>query len=193
MLPATAPARTLGASSRDGPQRVRPELHVVRASELLLREVDLERRRQLLAVPGEATEELLVVRAALVPVREQRGGDVDPLAVPALRDHVDLLPGDLLVGLLRRLWIREIEVARLAVHERVDPESLAVAGDADVDRQRNLRRVADRRDLLRLPLALAVLPDEPELGRQRGGGDRPVVLRVQRPADLERRARYTQD
>src|SRR5262249_52911985 len=51
-------------------QRVAAELHVVRTPELFLREVHLERLRQLLAVPPEAAQELLVVGAALVPVGE---------------------------------------------------------------------------------------------------------------------------
>src|SRR5207237_6686624 len=116
----------------------------------------------LLTVPGEAAQELFVVLAPFVPVREERRRDVDALAVPALRDHVDLLAGDLRVRLLRRLGVAEVEVARGAVHERVDPQPLAVARDADVDRQRNLRGVADGADFLRLPRALVFL-DEPEL------------------------------
>src|SRR5215510_15610425 len=108
-----------------GLHRLRAELHVVGAAQLLLVEIDLEGRLELLAVPGKAAHELLVVRAALVPVREQRGGDVDARAVPALRDHVDLLAGGALVRLLGLLWVREIEVAGLAVHERVDPEAAA--------------------------------------------------------------------
>src|SRR5262249_25470085 len=106
-----------------GFHRLRAELHVMGAAELLLVEIDLEGRLELLAVPGKAAHELLVVGAALVPVREQRGGDVDARAVPALRDHVDLLAGDALVRLLGLLRVRQIEVAGLAVHERVDPES----------------------------------------------------------------------
>src|SRR6185503_16938848 len=129
-------ARALAGVSLGGAQRLRAELHVMGAAELLLREIDLEGRLQLLAVPGEAAQELLVVGAALVPVGEERRGDVDALAVPALRDHVDLLAGHLLVRLLRRPGIAEVEVARGAVHERVDPQPLAVAGDADVDGQR---------------------------------------------------------
>src|SRR5919204_5799419 len=75
-----------------GLQCPRSELHVVRAPELLLEEIHLERLGQLLAVPLERAQELLVVVAFLVPVGEQRRGDVDALPVPALRDHVDLLP-----------------------------------------------------------------------------------------------------
>src|SRR5215470_18127918 len=121
-----------------GLHRLRAELHVVRAAQLLLVEVDLEGRLELLAIPGKRTHELLVVGAALVPVGEQGGRDVDARAVPALRDHVDLLAGDPLVGLFGLLRIREVEVAGLAVHERVDPEPGAVLVDADVDRQRDL-------------------------------------------------------
>src|SRR5262249_22688534 len=112
-----------------GLHRLRAELHVMGAAQLLLVEIDLEGRPELLAGPGKAAHELLVIRAALVPVREQRGGDVDARAVPALRDHVDLLAGDALVRLLGLLRIREIEVAGLAVHERVDPEARAVLVD----------------------------------------------------------------
>src|SRR6266481_6349997 len=91
---APRPPPSTACESRSRAQRLRAELHVMRAPEVLLREVHLERRLQLLAVPGEAAQELLVVGAALVPVGEQRGGDVDALTVPALGDHVDLLAGD---------------------------------------------------------------------------------------------------
>src|SRR5262249_18663784 len=155
--------RTLGAIR--GLHRLRAKLHVMRPAQLFLVEVDLEGRLQLLAVPGKAPHELLVVGAALVPLREQRGGDVDARAIPALRDHVDLLAGDPLIGLLGLLGIGEIEIARLAVHERVDPEPGPVLVDADVDRQRNLRRIADDGDLLGLPFARGVRLDEPDLGR----------------------------
>src|SRR5262245_31962113 len=111
--------------------RLRAELHVVRPAKLLLVEVDLERRLELLAVPGKAAHELLVVGAALVPVGQERRGDVDAGAVPALRDHVDLLAGDLLVRLLGLLGVREVEVAGLAVHERIHPEPGAVLVDGD--------------------------------------------------------------
>src|SRR5262249_5315957 len=163
--------RTLGAIR--GLHRLRAELHVVRPAELLLVEIDLEGRLELLAVPGKAAHELLVVGAALVPVGEQRRGDVDPRAVPALRDHVDLLAGDPLVGLLGLLRVREIEVPRLAVHERVDPEPGAVLVDADVDRQRDLRRIADDGDLLGLPFAGGVRLAQPDLRRQRPSRHRP--------------------
>src|SRR3989454_5958665 len=189
-----ASAEVRGAlESIRGFHRLGAQLHVMRAAELLLVEVDLEGGYQLLAVPAEAPHELLVVGAGLVPVREERGGDVDAGAVPALRDHVDLLAGDALVGLLRLLGIRQVEVAGLAVHERVDPEAGAVLVDADVHRQGDLGRVADDADFLRLPLAGGVGLDEPELRGERRGGDRPAVTVLERPADLERRARNAQD
>src|SRR5438477_665854 len=143
-------------------QRLGAELHVVGAPQLLLGEIDLECRRQLLAVPLEPAHELLVVLALLVPVGEQRRGDVDALPIPALRDHVDLLAGDLLVRLHGLGRVGQIEVARLAVHERVDPQALPVSADADVDGERDLRRVANVRDGLRLPLFDIVLLDEPQ-------------------------------
>src|SRR5438445_10770385 len=87
-------------------QRLRAELHVVRAAELFLVEIDLEGRLELLAVPGEGAHELLVVGAALVPVRQVRRGDVNPRPVPALREHVQLLAVDLLVRLLRLIRTR---------------------------------------------------------------------------------------
>ena len=49
----------------------RRELHVMRAAELLCLEVRFERQLELLAVPVERAQELLVVRALLVPFREQ--------------------------------------------------------------------------------------------------------------------------
>ena len=132
-----------------GPRR---ELHVMRAAELRRLEVRFERQRELLAVPVEGAQELLVVRALLVPFRQQARRDVHALAVPALRDHVDLLAGLLRIGLDRMLGI-EIEVTGRAVHERIDPQPLAVRGYRDVHGQRNLRGIADRADFLRLPLA----------------------------------------
>src|SRR5882762_1349553 len=179
------PARRGSAQARRtlevirGLHRLRAELHVMRPAELLLGEVDLERRRELLAVPLEAADELLVVGTALVPVGEERGGDVHACAVPALRNHVHLLAGHALVGLLGLLGVRDVEVPGLAVHERVHPEPGAVLVDTDVDRQRDLGRIADDGDLLRLPLARGVRLDQPELRGERGGGDRPGVAVLQ--------------
>ena len=73
---------------------------------------------ELLAVPGIGLQELLVVGALLVPVGEQRGGEIDAFTVPALRDHVDLRADLLRVDLLRRLGIAQIEETRRAIRER---------------------------------------------------------------------------
>src|SRR5262245_63693551 len=73
------------------------EPHHVRPTELEGREVELEAVAQLLAVPGVRPEELLVVRALLVPLGEERAGEVETFPVPALGDHVQLAPDLLLV------------------------------------------------------------------------------------------------
>src|SRR4030095_8213314 len=110
------------------------ELHVMRASKLFLREIYIESRRQLLAIPIKCPQELLVVGTAFVPLRKQTGSDVDAFAVPRLADHVVLPSGLLRVRLLGRLRVREVEVTRHAVHKGVDPQSLAIGGDRNVDR-----------------------------------------------------------
>src|SRR5256885_13534140 len=87
--PARGPAPPLSTAGHGRALRLGPQLHVVRAAELLLREIDLELARELAAVPGEAADELLVVVAALVPVGEQRQAVVQARALPALRDHAE--------------------------------------------------------------------------------------------------------
>src|SRR5512134_3865904 len=131
----------------------RAELHVVGAAELFLREVHLEGRLQFLAIPAECAQELFIVGAALVPFLEQARRDVDAFAVPALRDHVDLLAGLARIRLLRLFGVAQVEVAGHAIREGVDPKPLAVGSDRDIDRQRDLGRIADRSDLPGLPLA----------------------------------------
>ena len=79
---------------------------------LRLREVDGEERRELLAVPAVGLQELLVVLALLVPVREQRRREVDALAVPGLRDHVHLRADLLLVHDLLRVLGSETSKTR---------------------------------------------------------------------------------
>ena len=81
---------------------------------------DLERGRRGPCRPsGSARTNCSSSAPALVPVGQQRRGDVDTRAVPALRDHVDLLAGDPLVGLACGCsGFDQVEVARLAVHER---------------------------------------------------------------------------
>ena len=111
-------------------------MHDVRAAELGFEEVDLEQRRQVSAVPAVGLQELLVVGAFLVPVGEQRRGDVEPLAVPGLRHHVGLLADLLLRGFLRVLRVGDVEDVERAVHEGRDEEPAVVGRQADVDRER---------------------------------------------------------
>jgi len=49
-------ARRLSTAGHGRALRLRPQLHVVRAAELLLGEIDLELARELASVPGEAAE-----------------------------------------------------------------------------------------------------------------------------------------
>src|ERR1700722_4461942 len=114
--------------------RLRREFHMVGPSEPLLGEVDFERIGERMAVPSIAAQYLLIIRAGFIPLRQQAGGDVDTLAVPALRYHVDLPTRVLLVGFLRMLGVREVEVVSHAVHEGVDPEPFAVGCDGNIDR-----------------------------------------------------------
>src|SRR3989441_4652737 len=67
-----------------------PEVHDVRTAELLSQEVDREERAQPIPVPTVRLQELLAVLARLVPVGEQRGGEVNALPIPGLRHHVHL-------------------------------------------------------------------------------------------------------
>src|SRR5882724_1874663 len=148
--PATASPRrslnTLFCTVQECDLRGRPrrEFHMVRPAELLLREVDLERTSERMPVPSVGTQYLLIVRAGFIPLRQQAGGDIDTLAVPALRHHVDLPTRVFLVRFLRMLGVREVEVMGHAVHEGVDPEPFAVGCDGDIDRQGDFGRLSDR-------------------------------------------------
>src|SRR5213594_54768 len=161
----------------------RTEEHVMRATEFERIEIQLELWLQLLAIPGIGADELLVVRALFVPMREERAAEVEPLPVPALRHHVDLLADGLLVNLLRLLRIRHVKDAALAVAEATHEECAVIGAQADVHRK-HATLAADGRDFLRLPLALAVLVAEPELGRERGGGEGMVVVCRPGPPDF---------
>ena len=60
------------------------ESHLVRGSQAQLDKVEIKLGRQRLAVPAIEFEVLEVIafrRGGLVPVREERGGEVDPLAI----------------------------------------------------------------------------------------------------------------
>src|SRR5438270_514695 len=69
----------------------RAKEHVMRPAQLQLGEIESERRLQLFAVPGISAEELFVVVALLVPLRQKRAGEIEPFPVPALRHHIHLL------------------------------------------------------------------------------------------------------
>jgi hypothetical protein len=56
----------------------------MRADESESGEVQLERRGQFFPVPAIGAKELVIVLAGLVPARQERAGEVEPFAVPAL-------------------------------------------------------------------------------------------------------------
>src|SRR6202011_4462026 len=92
-LPSSPRCRPARHVERSFLERTR-KLHMMRAAELFGKKIDLEFELQLLAVPVVGTQDLLVVGALLVPMFQQRGGDIDALSIPALGNHVDLLAGD---------------------------------------------------------------------------------------------------
>src|SRR5918995_709674 len=162
---------------RDLLSRLRRELHMMRTAQLLLREVNLEGLTQRTTIPTEGAQELFVVRTLLVPFRQQARGDIEPLPIPALRNHVHLAAGVLLVGFFWLFRVRKVEVTSHAIHEGVDPESLAVSGDRDIYGQGYLCRIADRCDFLGLPLTTSALLDQPQLRGECRCSDRPVLAR----------------
>ena len=126
----------------------------MRAAEFQRGEIEIERRLQFFAVPGVTAEELLVVGAFLVPVREKRAGEVEPFPIPALRDHVDLLADLFLVNLFRFVRIGNVEDAALAVAEAIDKQCFVIGAQADVDGKHAAFHVTDRRDFLRPAIRL---------------------------------------
>src|SRR5262245_29363491 len=106
----------------------------MRATQLERSEIDVEFRFQLLAIPRVSAKELFVVLTALVPVCQQRAGEIEPFAIPALRNHVNLPADLLLINLMRILRIRDVEHAALAIAEAIDEQRLIVCADADVHR-----------------------------------------------------------
>src|SRR5215471_2046136 len=121
------------------------------ASELERGEIKVKLRLQLLAVPGKSAKELFVVVAGFVPVRQQRAGEIQAFAVPALRNHV-YLPADLLLVLLARLMrIRHVENAALTIAEAIHEQGLVIRADANVHRQHPALDLPNIRDFLCLP------------------------------------------
>ena len=62
------------------------------AAELFLDEIDFKFEIEIFAVPVVSAQDLLVVGAFLVPVREQRGGDIDALSIPVWEIMLTCLP-----------------------------------------------------------------------------------------------------
>ena len=110
------------------------KLHVMGATKFFLVEVDAPLLLEFLAVPAEQFEKLFVISAFFVPIGQQATGDVDALAIPALADHVDLFSGGLFIHLLGRFRIGQVEQACLSVHEGIDPKTLAIGSDRDINR-----------------------------------------------------------
>src|SRR5207248_5509698 len=124
---------------------------------------------------GVTAQKLFVVGATFVPAREKRAGEIKPFPIPALRDHVDLLPNLFLANLFRFLRIRNVEDAAFAITEAIDKESFVIRAKADIDGKNTAFHLADGRDLLCLPLAFIVRVNEPELRGQRGRGESVVM------------------
>src|SRR5271170_7348599 len=101
----------------------------MRTAEPLLAEVDLERRCEFMAIPMKCAQELLVVLALFVPLRQQARSDVDAAAIPTLRHHVHLAAGVFAVGLARMRRVRQIKVVRRAVHEGIYPQTPCICSD----------------------------------------------------------------
>src|SRR5690606_9484270 len=116
----------------------------MRAAELERGEIELEPLREPAAVPRVGAEELLIVLALLVPVSEQRAGEVEAFSVPALRDHVHLAT-DLLLGDQPRVErIAQIIDAADAVSDSVHEPRRVIRTQAHVDRNGHAGRIADR-------------------------------------------------
>src|SRR4051812_17528235 len=119
----------------------------MRAAEFERGEIEREFLGQFFAIPSVGFQELLIVVAALVPAREERTAEVEPLPIPTLRDHIDLLADLLLVNLFRLLRIGHIEHAALAVTETVHEQRLVVRAQAYVHWQ-HTAFATDGRDFL---------------------------------------------
>src|SRR6185295_3898227 len=124
-----------------------------------------------LAVPGISAHELFIIRAAFIPMREERTAEVKALPVPALRHHVQLLADLLFIDLFWLMRVRYIKDTHLAVAETVHEQSLIIGTEADVYWQHAALLVAHGRDFLGLPFAVLVFVAEPEFRCQCSGGE----------------------
>src|SRR5690242_17923952 len=105
----------------------------MRTTKLQRGEIEIKSWLQFLPVPRIGPDELLVICALLIPIRQERTGEIETLPIPALRHHVDLLPDLLLINLLRLLRISDIENATLAVPEAADKQSFVIGTQTNID------------------------------------------------------------
>ena len=123
-----------------------------------------------MVVPTIGADELFIVVAGFVPLREQRARKVEAPAVPALRDHVEL-PSDLLfVDLARAMRVDKLTLAALeaTLTGPPAPVSMALTARRD-DLLARARRITEH---LGTDLAEAVVSE----GAVGGGGAPGVVL-----------------
>src|SRR6476469_7600423 len=128
----------------------------MRTTEFKRGEIEIKRWFQFFAVPSIGSNELLIVGALLVPVGQERTGEVDTFSIPAFRDHVDLPSYLLLINLLRLLWVCDVENANLAVSEAGHEQGFIIGTQADVDRENPALGVTDRCHVFCLPFVLII-------------------------------------
>src|SRR5215471_2359979 len=104
----------------------------MRTAQLQRGEIECKAWLQLFAVPSVGAQELLVVFALLIPVRQERTGKVEPFPIPALRHHVHLASNLFLVDLFWFLGIRDIEHTTLAIAETIDEQRFVVGAKTNV-------------------------------------------------------------
>src|ERR1044071_5146229 len=137
----------------------RAEEHMVRAAEFERGEIERKFLGQLVAVPYAGLHELLIIVADLVPARDDRTAEVEPLSIPALRHHVELPPYLLFVDLAGLVRIRDVEDSELPVPETPPEQRSLTATQADLHGQA-APRAADGGDSLPLPFTVLVLVAE---------------------------------
>src|SRR5215467_13096514 len=124
---------------RAHPRRTRPALRA--RAEALAAEVHDVGAPHRVKVGGELCHQLPVlpgirlepVVAGLVPLRQQRVGRVDALAVPGRRDHVRHLAELHRLHELALEGIRHVIDAQATVAEGIDVDHAVIGGDADID------------------------------------------------------------
>ena len=120
-------------------------------------------------------------RPAWSRVREERVGDVHPLAVAGHVHHVRLDAGRDGAEELRMVGVGDVPLLDHVVAEAADEEVAVVGALAQVGRQG-----AGVGDLLELVRAVGLAPEHPERVVEGAVGEPVVVLRLQAPAHLQR-------